>query len=87
MIDFGVPETAEIPPDHPGDKIEQFVELIRQYVLTDKDRFLNEAMKLRIQLINSEEQYFTASYLDGLMDGMRFGLNGPNRARSGGSGQ
>ena len=78
MYDFGVPEPAEIM----GDKIDAFAELVRQYVMTDKEQFLAEAMKLRIQLINSEEQYFNASYLDGLMDGMRIALRGPDSAKS-----
>ena len=64
----------------PVDLFKLYVGLVRRYVQTDKQRYLTEAMNVRIQLLKTEA--FTSDFLDGVTDGIRYGLFSPASSAS-----
>jgi hypothetical protein len=64
----------------PVDLFKLYVGLVRRYWETDKQRYLTEAMHVRIQLLKTEA--FTSDFLDGLSDGIRYGLFSPANSAS-----
>ena len=62
------------------DLFKLYVGLVRRYWETDKQRYLTEAMNVRLQLIKTE--VFTPEFLDGIADGIRYGLCTPARSAS-----
>ena len=52
--------------------LRRFCLAVIEHDRTDKQCYLSEAIRHRITLINSGE--FTSEYLDGLAEGLRFGL-------------
>ena len=64
----------------PVDLFKLYVGLVRRYVETDKQRYLTEAMNVRLQLVKTE--VFTPDFLDGVIDGIRYGLCTPANSAS-----
>ena len=64
----------------PVDLFKLYVGLVRRYWETDKQRYLTEAMNVRIQLLKTET--FTSDFLDGVSDGIRYGLFSPANSAS-----
>lgn len=62
------------------DLFKLYVGLVRRYVETDKQRYLTELLNVRLQLIKTE--VFTAEFLDGIADGIRYGLCTPASSAS-----
>ena len=54
--------------------LRRFCLAVIEHDRTDKQRYLSEAMTLRIELLKSGD--FTSEYLDGLADGLRNGIKG-----------
>ena len=54
--------------------LRRFCLAVIEYDRTDQQRYLSEAMRLRIELLKSGG--FTDEYLDGLRDGISHSLNG-----------
>ena len=64
----------------PVDLFKLYVGLVRRYWETDKQRYLTEAMNVRIQLLKTET--FTSDFLDGVSDDIRYGLFSPANSAS-----
>ena len=54
--------------------LRRFCLAVIEHDRTDQQRYLSEAMRLRIELLKSGD--FTSEYLDGLRDGISHSLNG-----------
>ena len=64
----------------PVDLFKLYVGLVRRYWETDKQRYLTDAMHVRIQLLKTEA--FTSDFLEGIDEGIRYGLFSPANSAS-----